>query len=96
MSLPTAGVDGTMRNRLKQSSAAGWARVKTGTLRNVVALAGLVPDAEGRPWVLAVMLNHEAANRVGRPVLDVLVDWIARSGMTRRDRMRAGEVISGP
>lgn len=81
-SLPTAGVDGTMRNRLKQSSAAGWARVKTGTLKNVVALAGLVPDAQGRPWVMAAIINHDSANRVGRPVLDALVDWIARSGMT--------------
>lgn len=81
-SLPTAGIDGTMRNRLKQSSAAGWARVKTGTLRNAVGLAGLVPDAQGRPWVMAAIVNHDSANRVGRPVLDALVDWIARSGMT--------------
>jgi D-alanyl-D-alanine carboxypeptidase/D-alanyl-D-alanine-endopeptidase (penicillin-binding protein 4) len=46
MSLPVAGVDGTMRNRLKDSPATGWARLKTGTLRNVVALAGYVRD----PW----------------------------------------------
>jgi D-alanyl-D-alanine carboxypeptidase/D-alanyl-D-alanine-endopeptidase (penicillin-binding protein 4) len=79
MSLPTAGVDGTMRNRLKSSPATGWARLKTGTLRNVVALAGYVVDARGRPWAVSMMINHEDADR-GRPVLDALVDSIARGG----------------
>lgn len=95
-SMPTAGVDGTMRNRLKQSAAMGWARVKTGTLRNVVGLAGVVPDADGRPWVMAAIVNHETANRVGRPVLDALVDWIARSGMTRRGARAVGPTQEGP
>ncbi len=80
MSLPTVGVDGTMRNRLKNSPATGWARLKTGTLRNVVALAGYTRDAQGRPWALVTMINHEQASR-GRPVLDVLVDQLARQGL---------------
>jgi serine-type D-Ala-D-Ala carboxypeptidase/endopeptidase (penicillin-binding protein 4) len=80
MSLPTVGVDGTMRNRLKNSPATGWARLKTGTLRNVVALAGYARDAQGRPWALAMMINHEQASR-GRPVLDALVDQLARQGL---------------
>jgi D-alanyl-D-alanine carboxypeptidase/D-alanyl-D-alanine-endopeptidase (penicillin-binding protein 4) len=79
MSLPTAGVDGTLRRRLKDSPAAGWARLKTGTLRDVVALAGVVNDAQGRPWAVAMMVNHEHAERA-RPVLDALVDHIARRG----------------
>lgn len=77
MSLPTVGVDGTMRNRLKDSPAAGWARLKTGTLRNVVALAGVLRDPSGRPWVLAAMINHERAHQA-RPALDALVDWLSR------------------
>jgi D-alanyl-D-alanine carboxypeptidase/D-alanyl-D-alanine-endopeptidase (penicillin-binding protein 4) len=81
MSLPTAGVDGTMRNRLKASPAAGWARLKTGTLRNVVALAGYVRDAQGRPWAVAMMINDEQRASRGRPVLDALVDHIARQGL---------------
>ena len=80
MSLPTAGVDGTLRNRLKTSPATGWARLKTGTLRNVVALAGYVNDAQGRPWAVAVMINHDTLADQARPVLDALVDHIARSG----------------
>ncbi|MDP1900195.1 MAG: D-alanyl-D-alanine carboxypeptidase/D-alanyl-D-alanine-endopeptidase [Rubrivivax sp.] len=79
MSLPVAGVDGTMRSRLKDSPATGWARLKTGTLRNVVALAGYVKDPQGRPWAVAMMVNHERASHA-RPVLDALVDRIARQG----------------
>jgi D-alanyl-D-alanine carboxypeptidase/D-alanyl-D-alanine-endopeptidase (penicillin-binding protein 4) len=79
MSLPVAGVDGTMRRRLQGSPAAGWARLKTGTLRNVVALAGYVNDADGRPWAVAMMINHDNASQA-RPVLDALVDTIARHG----------------
>ncbi len=79
MSLPTMGVDGTLRKRLNNSPATGWARLKTGTLKNVVALAGYVNDGQGRPWAVAMMINHENASR-GRAVLDALVDHIARVG----------------
>jgi D-alanyl-D-alanine carboxypeptidase/D-alanyl-D-alanine-endopeptidase (penicillin-binding protein 4) len=81
MSLPVAGVDGSMRNRLKTSPVAGWARLKTGSIKGVVALAGYVPDAQGRWWALAAMINHEQAAS-GRLALDALVDWVARGGMT--------------
>jgi serine-type D-Ala-D-Ala carboxypeptidase/endopeptidase (penicillin-binding protein 4) len=77
MSLPTAAEDGTMRNRLKGSPAAGWARLKTGTLKDVTALAGYVRDASGRPWAVAMMLNHERAAQA-RPALDALIDGLAR------------------
>jgi len=91
MSLPTAGVDGTMRNRLKQGPAAGWARLKTGTLRNVVALAGYVPDPQGQLWAVALMINHERANR-GRPVLDALVNHWATQGMVGQPDVAPGTV----
>ncbi len=79
MSMPTVGVDGTMRNRLKDSPATGWARLKTGTLKNTTALAGYVTDPQGRPWAVAMMLNHEDAAKA-RPALDALVDSFARLG----------------
>ncbi|HLL18827.1 MAG TPA: D-alanyl-D-alanine carboxypeptidase/D-alanyl-D-alanine-endopeptidase [Rubrivivax sp.] len=93
MSLPTVGVDGTMRNRLKHSPASGWARMKTGTLRNVVALAGYVNDAQGRPWAVAMMINHERALRA-RPALDALVDHVARVGFTPARQI--GPLAEGP
>ncbi len=95
MSLPVAGVDGTMRNRLKDSPAAGRARLKTGTLRNVVALAGVLHDDRGRPWAVAMMVNHDQASRA-RPVLDALVDAMARDGVHPRPAAAVGPQGDGP
>jgi D-alanyl-D-alanine carboxypeptidase/D-alanyl-D-alanine-endopeptidase (penicillin-binding protein 4) len=77
MSLPIAGVDGSLRTRMTDTAARGRARLKPGTLRNAVALAGYVEDAQGRRWVMAAMVNHDEAPRRGRPVLDAVVDWVA-------------------
>ncbi|KQQ88654.1 D-alanyl-D-alanine carboxypeptidase/D-alanyl-D-alanine-endopeptidase [Massilia sp. Leaf139] len=80
-SMPIAALDGTMRRRLGGSPAAGRARLKTGTLRNVVAVAGYVPDANGVQNVVVAMVNDELAGEGrGRAVVDALVDWVARSG----------------
>ncbi len=78
MGLPVAGVDGSVRP-LKDSPAAGWARLKPGTLRNVVALAGYVRDERGQPWAVAMMVNHHDAAKA-RPALLALVDSFARVG----------------
>jgi len=79
-SLPIVAVDGGMRNRLKKSPAAQQARIKTGTLRDVSAVAGYVEDARGIPHIVVAMINHDrATKKVARPILDALLDWVARS-----------------
>jgi D-alanyl-D-alanine carboxypeptidase/D-alanyl-D-alanine-endopeptidase (penicillin-binding protein 4) len=78
MSLPVAGEDGSVRP-LKDSPAAGWARLKPGTLRNVAALAGYVRDERGQFWAVAMMVNHDDASKA-RPALLALVDSFARVG----------------
>ncbi|MGH8855732.1 MAG: D-alanyl-D-alanine carboxypeptidase/D-alanyl-D-alanine endopeptidase [Telluria sp.] len=84
-SMPIAGIDGTLRRRLQGTPAAGRARLKTGTLRNVVALAGYVPDADGVQNVFVAMVNSEqAGNGRGRAVVEALVDWVARSGAVQQ------------
>ncbi len=80
-SLPIVAVDGSMRNRLKSSPAAEVGRIKTGSLRDVVAVAGYVPDAAGRQHVVVAMINHPRAIAAGgRAILDALLDWVAKSG----------------
>jgi D-alanyl-D-alanine carboxypeptidase/D-alanyl-D-alanine-endopeptidase (penicillin-binding protein 4) len=78
-SLPVAGVDGSLRRRLKGGAAEGWARLKTGSLKDVVSLAGTVRDTRGATWIVVAMINHPQAGE-GRPVLDALVEWVASSG----------------
>ncbi len=80
-SMPIVAVDGTMRRRLKDSAAAGHARMKTGTLSNVTAIAGYVRDASGQQCVVVAMINSDQVkDGKGRAVLDTLVDWVARQG----------------
>lgn len=78
-SLPIAGVDGTMRRRLRESAAFERARLKTGGLKNVMALAGYVPDANGQQCVVVVFVNSDLAGS-SRAAIDTLIDWVARSG----------------
>jgi D-alanyl-D-alanine carboxypeptidase/D-alanyl-D-alanine-endopeptidase (penicillin-binding protein 4) len=72
-SLPVAGIETTAR---RVTSATGRAHVKTGSLNNVAALAGVVHGADGQRHVVVVMLNHPlAAGAEARAVLDAVVGW---------------------
>lgn len=75
-SLPVAAMDGTMRRRLKGGPAAWRARIKTGTLKDVVAIAGFVRDINDQLWVVVAMINHEEALKA-KPALDELINWVA-------------------
>ena len=81
-SLPIVALDGTMRKRLLNSPAAARARIKTGTLKNVVAIAGYVPDANNQQCVVVAMINSDlVGNGNGRAAVDALIEWVARSGV---------------
>ena len=75
-SFPIVAIDGAMRKRLRESPAAGRARIKTGTLRDAVAIAGYVRDVRNQDWVVVAFINDPEA-RKGRPALDALIDWVA-------------------
>jgi D-alanyl-D-alanine carboxypeptidase/D-alanyl-D-alanine-endopeptidase (penicillin-binding protein 4) len=74
-SLSLMSVDGTFRRR--NGPAAGSAHLKGGTLAGVQAVAGIVRDAKGNRWAVAMLINHEKANQA-QPALDALVDWVWR------------------
>ena len=75
-SLPIVGVDGTLR-RVNTASAKGMAHLKTGTLRDVTALAGVVNSTSGKRYVLVGIINHPLAPGA-RPALHALVDWVVQ------------------
>lgn len=75
-SLAIAGVDGTLRRRMRADETKGVAHLKTGTLRDSRALAGYVLGASGKRYILVAMINHERAASTGK-FLDSLVHWLA-------------------
>lgn len=77
-SLPIAGVDGTLANRMVGGPAAGRAYLKTGTLADTRNLAGYVKGRQAT-YAVALFVNHPEA-RGAVPMLDAIVGWIAANG----------------
>jgi D-alanyl-D-alanine carboxypeptidase/D-alanyl-D-alanine-endopeptidase (penicillin-binding protein 4) len=77
-SLPLVGVDGTLKRSLAGHASA---HLKTGSLKDVTALAGYVHAASGKRYVLVAMVNHPNAAAV-RPALDALIDWAVRDNQS--------------
>jgi D-alanyl-D-alanine carboxypeptidase/D-alanyl-D-alanine-endopeptidase (penicillin-binding protein 4) len=74
-SLPIVGVDGTMRNRLTTAPVDGNAHIKTGTLRDVRAIAGYVASADGVSYVVVSLINDPHAE-AARAAHDALLEWV--------------------
>ena len=78
-SLSIAGVDGTV-SRMGQDGSTplsiGNARLKTGSLKDVSAIAGYVTGMSGKTYAIAAMVNHDNAAKA-RAALYQLVEWAA-------------------
>jgi len=73
-SLPIAGVDGTLR---RSQAETGRAHLKTGSMRDVVAVAGYVLSDSGRRYILVAVVNDPNAG-AARPALEAAIEWVAR------------------
>jgi D-alanyl-D-alanine carboxypeptidase/D-alanyl-D-alanine-endopeptidase (penicillin-binding protein 4) len=75
-SLPLAGMDGTLRSRMKDSPA-GAIRLKTGHLDGVSGVAGYVTGSSGRTFVLVSLVNHVRVDfGAAEPLHAALAAWI--------------------
>lgn len=89
-SLPISGQDGTLK--ADRWHARGFAHLKTGSLRDVAAVAGIVHAGGGHRYVLVAIVNHPNA-AAARPAIEALVEWTARQtphrGKTKTDESLA-------
>jgi len=83
--LPIAGVDGTLRTRMKGTPAEGNLRAKTGSLSSVASLSGYVTTAAGEHLVFSMMLNnYPDAAALRRDSIDAIAVLLASfSGKTQ-------------
>jgi D-alanyl-D-alanine carboxypeptidase/D-alanyl-D-alanine-endopeptidase (penicillin-binding protein 4) len=81
-SLSIAGVDGTLRRRMRKSPARGLVRAKTGTLARVITLSGYAGSDTGRPIAFSVFVNdlpkrkRWSARREARGLADTISDML--------------------
>lgn len=72
-SLPVAGIESTAR---RAAAVSGRAHLKTGSLANVNALAGVIDLPGGQRQVLVAIINHPlAGSEDGKSVLDAVLRW---------------------
>lgn len=62
-SLPVAGVDGTLSDRLDGKETSYWVRAKTGTLNNSTALAGFAHNSSGNTYSFSFIYNGSSGQR---------------------------------
>jgi serine-type D-Ala-D-Ala carboxypeptidase/endopeptidase (penicillin-binding protein 4) len=96
--LPVAGIDGTISDRLKGTFAAGRIQAKTGTLGHVNTLSGYAESLKGERLAFAIMCNnHKLTSSGAKHVIDnialLMVDDATRA--PARKKQKAGRRPAG-
>jgi D-alanyl-D-alanine carboxypeptidase/D-alanyl-D-alanine-endopeptidase (penicillin-binding protein 4) len=78
-SLPIAGVDGTLANRMKGTPAERNLRAKTGSISGVSSLSGYVTTRDGEMLAFSILMQHFiGGNRAYREAQDTIGAILAR------------------
>jgi D-alanyl-D-alanine carboxypeptidase/D-alanyl-D-alanine-endopeptidase (penicillin-binding protein 4) len=82
-SLPIAGIDGTLKTRMKGTKAEGNLRAKTGSIGGVSTLSGYVTTADGERLAFSILMqDFILPSRYYRNAQDAIGALLA--GFTRR------------
>ncbi|MDQ3089471.1 MAG: D-alanyl-D-alanine carboxypeptidase/D-alanyl-D-alanine-endopeptidase [Acidobacteriota bacterium] len=76
-SLTIGAIDGTLRNRFKETLAAGNVRGKTGTIDQVSTLSGYVTTASGEKLVFSILVNGVNDVKLRQAAIDEIVVSLA-------------------
>jgi len=94
-SLPVAGVDGTLEDRMKNTPAAGHIHAKTGSVEHVRTIPGFAETASGRRLIFSFLSNnqggknHEAADALTGLCVAMLEEFNAAPPKLAPERKRA-------
>lgn len=75
-SLPVAGVSGTLRNRLRNTTTQGKVRAKTGTLTGVRALSGYLDHPDYGIVAFSILVNQ--SNQSGQTLVGAIDEIVLR------------------
>ena len=81
-SLPRAGEDGTLANRMTNSLCVGRIQAKTGTVTGVSTLSGYATTRDGRRLCFSIMCQGQRKARIARDFQDQICAELIKSGMT--------------
>lgn len=91
--LSTAGMRGTLANRLGGANTAGRVQAKTGTLSNVIALSGYLHNRhDGQEYLFSILFNDVGTQSTARSVSDQVVDLMAQNHREIVGRLPAPEI----
>lgn len=74
-SMPILGIDGTMQKFGPTASYKGKGHFKTGSLKDVYAMAGIIKNKKGEDSLIVFVVNDKLANRVPK-VLDKILEFV--------------------
>lgn len=76
--LPIAGVDGTLRNRFRNSTLAGKMWAKTGTLNETTGMVGYLTAGSGKTIAFSILVNgRRPGSEAESQAIDQIVEAIA-------------------
>ncbi len=90
-SLPIAGVDGSLRNRMKETAAHRIVRAKTGTISGVSTLGGYTTTQDGDVLAFSIMMAHFVGSstsfrNIQDEICDALTRYISQSAQITKSR----------